>query len=176
MKTKKLILHVDDDQAMLDLVRNALQKRGYEVHSLYDPRLALGALSEHSPQVVILDIDMPGLDGLTLLRDIKQQQAGIHVVMLTGVVSMATVLQATGLGAQECVFKPLKNLDDVGDAVDRCIANIDSWWDSLREWMDRKNATPTPTPPSTPTPTPIPSPSISAAKLLLHAVARALTT
>ncbi len=164
MKMKKLILHVDDDQAMLDLVRKSLQKRGYEVLSISDPRLALDALSEHSPRVVILDIDMPGLDGLTLLRDIKQRVAGIHVVMLTGMVSMATVLQATGLGAQECVFKPLKNVNDVGDAVDRCFANIESWWDALREWMERKNATPAPPPTTFP------------AKILLHAVARVLNT
>lgn len=168
MKTKKLILHVDDDQAMLDLVRKSLQKRGYEVHSINDPRLALDALSEHSPRVVILDIDMPGLDGLTLLRDIKQRVAGIHVVMLTGMVSMATVLQATGLGAQECVFKPLKNINDVGDAVDRCFANIESWWDALREWMEHTNATPAPTP--------VPTPAISPAKILLHAVAKVLNT
>ncbi len=168
MKTKKLVLHVDDDRAMLDLVRKSLQKRGYEVVSISDPRLTLDAILEHSPRVVALDIDMPGLDGLTLLRDIKQSDAGIHVVMLTGMVSMATVLQATGLGAQECVFKPLKNINDVGDAVDRCFANIESWWDSLREWMERKNATPTPTP--------TPAPTTSPAKLLLHAVVRVLHT
>ncbi len=164
MKTEKLILHVDDDQTTLDLVRKSLQKRGYEVLSFGDPQLALDALLEHSPRVVILDIDMAGLDRLTLLRDIKQHVAGIHVVMLTGMIPMATVLQATGLGAQECVFKPFKNINDVGDAVDRCFANIESWWDSLREWMERKNATP---PPSSTT---------SPAKQLLHAVARVLNT
>ena len=164
MKAKKLILHVDDDQAMLDLVRKSLQKRGYDVLSIIDPRMALDALSEHSPRVVILDIDMPGFDGLTLLRDIKQRFNGIHVVLLTGMVSMVTVLEATGLGAQECVFKPLKNVNDVGDAVDRCFANIESWWDSLREWMERENASPTP------------APFTSPAKLLLHAFARVLNT
>ena len=49
---------------------------------------------------------------------------------------MGTVLHATRLGAEERVFKPIKDLKSVGDAVERCFLNIDSWWDALREWMD----------------------------------------
>ena len=139
MKTKKTILHVDDDQAMLDIVSKSLQKRGYQVVSIVDPRSALEALADCAARIVILDIDMPGIDGLTLLREIKQRDAGIHVVMLTGLVSMGTILKATSLGAQECVFKPIKDLKDIGDAVDRCFNNIESWWAALREWMERKN-------------------------------------
>ncbi len=139
MKTKRTVLHVDDDQDMLNLVSSTLKKRGYEVVSVIDPRNALDELAECAARIVILDIDMPGIDGLTLLREIKQRDAGIHVVMLTGLVSMGTILKATGLGAQECVFKPIKDLKDIGDAVDRCFNNIESWWAALREWMDRKN-------------------------------------
>ncbi len=139
MKTKRTVLHVDDDQAMLDIVRTSLKKKGYEVVSIVDPRNALDALADCAARIVILDIDMPGIDGLTLLREIKQRDAGIHVIMLTGMVSMGTILKATGLGAQECVFKPIKDLKDIGEAVDRCFNNIESWWAALREWMERKN-------------------------------------
>ena len=52
---------------------------------------------------------------------------------------MGTVLHATRLGAEERVFKPIKDLKSVGDAVERCFLNIDSWWDALREWMDRNS-------------------------------------
>lgn len=139
MKTENIVLHVDDDQAMLDIVRMTLQKRGYKVISISDPTIALKALAECAARVVILDIDMPGKDGLTLLKEIKQRDAGIQAVMLTGMVSMGTILHATGLGAQECVFKPVKQLREVGDAVDRCFANIERWWSALREWMERRN-------------------------------------
>jgi DNA-binding NtrC family response regulator len=139
MKTENIVLHVDDDQAMLDIVKMTLQKRGYKVISISDPTIALKALAECAARVVILDIDMPGKDGLTLLKEIKQRDAGIQAVMLTGMVSMGTILHATGLGAQECVFKPVKQLREVGDAVDRCFANIERWWSALREWMERRN-------------------------------------
>ncbi len=140
MNTKKTVLHIDDDKSMLDLVSKSLGKRGYQVVSIADPSQAIEALEHCAARIVILDIDMPGIDGLTLLQQIKHRDAGIHVVMLTGLVSMGTILKATSLGAQECVFKPIKNLNDVGDAVDRCFENIESWWDALREWMERKNA------------------------------------
>ena len=139
MNTEKIVLHVDDDPAILNIVRASLQKRGYSVVSVSDPMNALGVLAACGARVVVLDIDMPGKDGLTLLREIKSRDGGIQVVMLTGMVSMGTILQATGLGAQHCVFKPLQDLNKVGDAVDSCFTNIESWWKALREWMDRKN-------------------------------------
>lgn len=139
MNTEKIVLHVDDDPAILNIVRASLQKRGYSVVSVNDPRNALGVLSACGARVVILDIDMQDKDGLTLLREIKGRDGGIQVVMLTGMVSMGTILQATGLGAQHCVFKPVDDMKKVGDAVDRCFSNIESWWTALREWMDRKN-------------------------------------
>lgn len=139
MSTAKIVLHVDDDQAILDIVSASLRKRGYQVISISDPTKAIATLCESGARIAILDIDMPEIDGLTLLRDIKLRDGGIKVVMLTGMVSMGTVLQATRLGAEECVFKPMKNLRDIGDAVDRCYANIESWWEALREWMERRN-------------------------------------
>lgn len=140
MKIKKFVLHVDDDQAILDIVRKSLEIRGYEVVSVNDASKASEAIAKWSPRVIILDLNMPGIDGMTLLRDIKQRDASVQVVVLTGMVSMATVLQATRFGAQECVFKPLKSLSDVGNAVDRCFANIEGWWNALRNWTERKNA------------------------------------
>jgi DNA-binding NtrC family response regulator len=139
MSTERIVLHVDDDQAILDLVGISLRKRGYSVISVSDPLTAMTLLGKSGARVAILDIDMPGKDGLTLLKEIKQRDAGIKTVMLTGMVSMKTVLEATRLGAEECVFKPIKDLNSVGDAVERCFLNIDSWWDALREWMDRNN-------------------------------------
>ena len=139
MSKEKTVLHVDDDQAILDLVSMSLRKRGYTVISVSDPLTAIPILYKSGARVAILDIEMPGMDGLTLLREIKQRDAGIKTIMLTGMVSMGTVLHATRLGAEECVFKPIKDLNSVGDAVDRCFSNIESWWEALREWMDLNN-------------------------------------
>ncbi len=125
IKIKRLVLHVDDDDAILKIVGKTLQIGGSEVVSINDPRKASYAIAKWSPQVVILDLNMPGIDGMTLLREIKQRDASVQVVILTGMVTMATVRQATRFGAQELVFKPLNDLREIGTAVQRCFNGIE---------------------------------------------------
>lgn len=142
MQSEKIVLHVDDDPSMLKLVSRILSAKGYKVFSVPDSAKAIPTLFETSARVVLLDIDMPGKDGLTILREIKQQDAGIQVIMVTGLVSIGTVLQATSLGAEGCVFKPILDHNKIVDAVDRAFIKIDGWWDALREWMERSNRLP----------------------------------
>jgi DNA-binding NtrC family response regulator len=139
MNTEKTVLHVDDDPAILAIVKVALEKKNYRVISISDPTTVVDILLKTGIRVAILDIEMPEMDGLTLLREIKQQDIGIKTIMLTGMVSMSTVLSATSLGAEEFLGKPVRNLNEVVQAVDRCFANIDSWWNALRDWMERRS-------------------------------------
>ena len=113
MKTifEKKILHVDDDPAILRIVERVLAKRGYSVTSISDPNLAMKTLKDMSARLVILDIDMPEKNGLELLREIKKLDGCIQVIMLTGMVSMGTILRATRLGAEECIFKPIEDVN-----------------------------------------------------------------
>ena len=139
MNMEKTVLHVDDDPAILAIVKLALEKKGYRVISVSDPTTVIDILLKTGIRVAILDIEMPEMDGLTLLREIKQRDIGIKTIMLTGMVSMSTVLSATSLGAEEFLGKPVKNLNEVVQAVDRCFANIDSWWNGLRDWMEHRS-------------------------------------
>ncbi len=131
------VLHVDDDPAILSIVAKTLSKRGYTPISITQPELALPSLAQYSTRIVLLDIDMPGMDGLKLLRSIKKFDGGIQVIMLTGLVSMGTILRATRLGAEECFYKPIYNLDEVVDSVDRAYSKMLRWWGVLREWKSR---------------------------------------
>lgn len=136
----RIILHVDDDSVILRLVQAVLSKRGFTVISVSDPELAIQKLQESSARLVLLDIDMPGRSGLTLLREIKKLDGTIQVFMLTGMVSMATILRATRLGADECLFKPIENFEELGDAAERAYDRTMRWWRTLREWKSRKKA------------------------------------
>ena len=133
------ILHVDDDPAILAIVAQALKKRGYLPRSISDPELVIPLLSQCSTRIVILDIDMPTKDGVKLLQEIKKFDGGIQVIMLTGLVSMGTIIKTTRLGAEDCFFKPIDNLDDVMDSVDRSYAKLLRWWQVLQEWKARKD-------------------------------------
>jgi len=134
----KQILHVDDDPAILAIVAQALSSRGYTPHSISEPDLVLPWLAQCSTRIVILDIDMPKKDGITLLREIKKFDGGIQVIMLTGLVSMGSIIRATRLGAEDCHFKPLDCLDGLLDSVDRAFAKQQRWWQVMQEWKDRR--------------------------------------
>jgi DNA-binding NtrC family response regulator len=141
MNSPALVLHVDDDPNILALVSRKLETHGVKVISTTDPTEAIKKILVTGARVVLLDIDMPEKDGLTLLREIKALDAGIQVIMCTGMVSMNTVLRATALGAETCIFKPIVNLNEITEAVDRAFEKIDRWWIALRDWIDRKKAT-----------------------------------
>jgi DNA-binding NtrC family response regulator len=141
MNTSALVLHVDDDPSILALVARKLETHGVKVVSTTDPTEAIKKLLTTGARVVLLDIDMPKKDGLTLLREIKKLDAGIQVIMCTGMVSINTVLCATALGAETCIFKPIVNLNEITEAVDRAFDKIDRWWIALKDWIDRKKAT-----------------------------------
>jgi DNA-binding NtrC family response regulator len=140
MNSSPLVLHVDDDPSILAIVSKKLESHGVTVVSTTKPTEAIKKLLETGARVVLLDIDMPEKDGLTLLHEIKQVDAGIQVIMCTGMVSIHTVLRATALGAETCIFKPIINLNEVTEAVDRAFEKIDRWWIALKDWMDRKKA------------------------------------
>ena len=136
--TGRAILHVDDDPQITRIVAAQLEKHGYQVTQLHDPREALDAIVRSQHRIVLLDIDMPGLSGLELLRQIKAFDGGIQALMLTGVVSMSAVLQSLRYGAEACFFKPLDDYQPLLDAVEATFAKIDRWWITLEELTRRR--------------------------------------
>ena len=134
---ERRVLHADDDPAILSIVQAALTRRGFSVTSVCDSSEVIPALRTSSTRVVLLDLDMPGKDGLAILREIKKLDGSTQVIMLTGMVSMSTIMKATQLGAEECIFKPIGDLEEVADAVDRAYSKMLRWWKTLREWRER---------------------------------------
>ncbi|MBC8354705.1 MAG: response regulator [Planctomycetes bacterium] len=136
--TSRTVLHIDDDPQVLRMIRHQLKGLGYEVVSLDNPSKAVGMLLKNEYRVVILDIDMPGYNGLDVLRQIKKQDGGIQVIMLTGFVSMTVVLQSLRWGAEACFFKPLTDVKPLASAVEEAFAKLDRWWETLRDLTNRK--------------------------------------
>lgn len=141
MKRNQSILHIDDDVNLLKIVSKKLSLRGYEVHSLDEAKRTSRELVTTGARLVLLDIDMPDIDGLTVLQDIKNHDGGIQVIMLTGLISMNTVLQSMRWGAEACVFKPITEIEPLTSAIDAAFEKIDRWWMSLEELNQRKSGT-----------------------------------
>ncbi|MBN1910152.1 MAG: response regulator [Pirellulales bacterium] len=140
MIPSRTILHVDDDPQMTRLVGEQLNNLGYQVHSLNDPADAMKELIGSQHRVIILDIDMPGMNGLDLLQEIKHHDGGIQVIMLTGVVTLTTVLRSFRLGAEACFFKPLTSIDPLQEALEDVFRKIDRWWAALEDLSHRRHS------------------------------------
>ena len=107
MKREIRILVVDDEQYLLDMLKRTLEDEGYDVDCAANGKSALALLTEHKPDLVLLDIKMPGLDGYQVLELIREKSE-VPVVMLTGVLEPISVQQSVNLGADDYVRKPFR--------------------------------------------------------------------
>jgi two-component system response regulator MprA len=99
------ILVVDDDPKITQLLRRALALDGYEVHTASSGAAALGELQTHQPDLVILDILMPGIDGLEVCRRIRNS-GDTPVLLLTAKDEVADRVRGLDSGADDYVVKP----------------------------------------------------------------------
>jgi two-component system response regulator AtoC len=106
---RRLVLVVDDADGIRTYLKNLLPMKGYEVQLAEDGRKALALLEGGAdPDVIILDVMMPGMDGLATLRAIKQLRPGVPVIMLSVVGKASTIVEAMGLGAADYLNKPFE--------------------------------------------------------------------
>ncbi len=100
------VLLVDDEKDFVELIAERLETRGFEVLQAFSGDHALTLLNEESPDIVILDVLMPGKDGLETLSEIKTLKPLTEVIMLTGHGTVETAIQGMKLGAYDYLMKP----------------------------------------------------------------------
>jgi DNA-binding NtrC family response regulator len=99
------LLIVDDEIGIRESLKMVL-KSEYEVFLARNAEEAFSKIKEHSPDVILLDITLPDLDGLKVLARIKQNDPDRVVIMITGAETVNTGVEAMKLGAYDCVGKP----------------------------------------------------------------------
>ncbi len=112
MKPKGRIFLLDDDVLIVSMLARSLRSEGYEVQEENDPEGALDRMRAFAPDVVLLDIKLPGKSGLDLLAEIVDEGITRQVVMLTSDDSAETAVRAMKLGAVDYMTKPF-DLDEV---------------------------------------------------------------
>src|SRR5687768_2289020 len=119
---KSRILVIDDEAAIRDSMRMILEYEGYEFVGASAGQEGLGLIERESPDLVFLDIKMPGLDGLEVLPRIRAIDESLPVVMISGHATVSTAVEATKLGAFDFIEKPLAServLVTIRNALDR---------------------------------------------------------
>lgn len=101
------VLVVDDDPAICEFLKAALFGLGFDVRCAGDGITALARVEEFNPDVVISDLLMPGMDGLTLLKALADRLPTMRFVLITGAPSVGVAVEAITQGACDFVMKPL---------------------------------------------------------------------
>ena len=117
---EKKILVVDDEDRVRESIRETLSDEGYRVIEAADGTKVLGIIKSERPDLVLLDIWMPEVDGIGLLKDIKKQEPDLNVIMISGHGNIHTAVTATKLGAFDFMEKPL-SLDGLLLTVQRAL-------------------------------------------------------
>lgn len=121
------ILAVDDEPAILQMLKLNLEMAGHEVHLAGDGSTALARIQQEAPDLVLLDVMMPTLDGWQVLEGVQEMQLpkSPRVILVTAKASDSDLSRGLKLGADEYVSKPFE-LDDLLEIVEEVLARSDS--------------------------------------------------
>jgi DNA-binding NtrC family response regulator len=100
------VLLVDDEEEFVETLAQRLEVRDLDVSTAFNGAEALEQLEEREFDIVVLDLQMPGVDGLQVLREIKDSKPLIEVIMLTGHATVETAIEGMKLGAFDFLIKP----------------------------------------------------------------------
>ncbi|MFA5099871.1 MAG: response regulator [Candidatus Omnitrophota bacterium] len=103
----KTILVVDDEPQIRSLLHDFLKKKGYNVHTAANGEETLRLLPDVKPSVVLLDMRMPGMDGIATLKKIREIDQDVGVIMITAVEDQTVAESAKALGAYDYILKPI---------------------------------------------------------------------
>lgn len=113
---KPSILLVDDEVAFANNLLKLMSKRGYDIVVVYNGADAVNMVGEKEFDVIILDMKMPGMDGIATLKEIKKKVPLVEVVILTGHGSVESGIEGMQLGAFDFLMKPV-SIDDLQEKV-----------------------------------------------------------
>lgn len=129
MKPMKIML-VDDEERFLSTTAKLLSKKGYEALTAVSGAEALEKLASQTVHVVILDVKMPGLDGVATLKEIKSRFPLVEVIMLTGHASVDSAVEGLKSGATDYLTKPcdidvlIEKAEEAFDKIQRLESKI----------------------------------------------------
>lgn len=106
LQLMKKILIVDDDLYMIKTMKDLLSDKGFATCSAYNGQLALTCFQDENPDAVLLDINMPEMDGMEVLQGLREIEHRVPVVMFTAINDIPTAVEATRCGAFDFITKP----------------------------------------------------------------------
>lgn len=136
MEKMKMML-VDDEERYLETTKKLLSKKGYDVQTATSGPEALEKLEKQNIHVVVLDVKMPGMDGIATLKEIKKQFPLVEVIMLTGHATVESAVDGLKSGATDYLMKPAE-VDDLVAKAEEAFAKRQKVEEKIRMAMSKK--------------------------------------
>jgi two-component system, NtrC family, response regulator AtoC len=118
------ILVIDDDSSIAESLDLYLTEEGYTVYTAATGTDGLNAFVKHSPDLVILDIRLPDIDGFTVLEDLREEEENVKVVMITAYHDMDSTIKAMKGGAFDYIHKPI-NVEELDMAIRKALKTLE---------------------------------------------------
>ncbi len=125
MNNKKILI-VDDEEAVRSLFSEALKLRGYEVHTAANGEEALKVLEEVKCRVMLLDLNLPGMDGIELCKEIRKNHPIAIIFAITGYASMYHLVDCREARFDNFFIKPV-SIQTLMEEVSHAFRQIDRW-------------------------------------------------
>jgi DNA-binding NtrC family response regulator len=128
---REILVAIDDDAATLELIKEALSVLDLQVLTFTSPAEGLNAIIQNEAAIAVLDLVLPGQDGMDLLQEVVRQSPATEVLLLTGHYSTESALEAIQKGACDYMIKPI-SVPDFRLRISRLIAEATRRRDALR--------------------------------------------
>jgi DNA-binding NtrC family response regulator len=118
---EKRVLIVDDDRDIVKIVQTMLEDRGWGISAAYSGTEALDKVASQKPDVILLDIMMPEMNGIEVLKRIRKLDANARIIMITAFGDVESYLDSMELGAFEYINKPFET-EELLELIERVVA------------------------------------------------------
>lgn len=112
------LMVIDDEPIVCKRLKQILEKCGYEVDAFNDGSHAIGALAEKPYDIIVTDLKMEGIDGMSILESVKRSSPATKVIMITGFAEMETAKEAFRKGVFDFISKPVE-IDVIKDVISK---------------------------------------------------------
>ncbi|MBF0299155.1 MAG: response regulator [Oligoflexia bacterium] len=127
------ILVVDDELDITSMLKRYLELEDFKVDVCNDPVQALELIKQKNYKILITDLMMPNMSGIELIKEAKLFNGLIQVVVITGYVTSENIILAFKHGANNCIFKPFKNMEMIKQEIEQAINKLERIFQVLNE-------------------------------------------
>lgn len=127
MKSKYKVLITDNEEETLDTLKKLLEQEGFTVETTMSTVAAFEKAKEDKYHIVLINVDMPEMDGIKLLKEIKNYDALTQVIMMSRNSTMDKILSSLEYGANDYIMKPIDNKEHLLRVIDYSVQKLERW-------------------------------------------------